>query len=212
MEASKALVIILFSNYCMFIILLFFSTGQFQLFSKSTEIVDAKEMLYSMSLTSIEGKDYYFHGQKIIKDDKLFETGLEDTTTLFTKIYEGDNDQGHLLAEGILKMKVSDCYKQVKTIEIINTESSMEKLKWKTRFSNFFSKELWDTYSGISEDKKFDPDAPPRERRDLNIDILPELHKCITEDKVGVQCQRYHSISIKAIIEANIIFPSIYSF
>ena len=138
-----------------------------------------------MPLNSVEGQDYYFHGFKIMKHDKVFETGIEDTMTLFTKIYKGANDQGHLLAEGILKLNVLDFYKQVKTIEIINTESKMEKLKWKTKFSNFFSKELWDTYSGISDDKKFDPDAPPREKRELKLDVLPEVHRCITDDKVG---------------------------
>ena len=173
-----------FQEFGFLILFLLLPTGAFQLFSKSEEIVDAKEMLYNMSLSSVEGVDYYFHGQKVIKDDEFGETGLKDTTTLFTKIYKGENDQGRILAEGVLKMKPSDFYKQLKTIEIINTESTMEKLKWKTKFSNFFAKELWDTYSGISNNPKFDPDAPPRERRELKLDIIPEVHKCITEDKV----------------------------
>ena len=61
-------------------------------------------------------------------------------------------------------MKLFDFCKQLKTIEIINEESTMEKLKWKTKFGNFFSEELWNTYSGISDDNKFDPDASPREK------------------------------------------------
>ena len=149
------------------------------------DIVDAKEMVYDMALSSVEGDNYYFYGRKIIKDDEFAETGLEDTTTLFTKIYKGENSQGPLLAEGVLKMKFFDFMKQLKTIEIIGTDSSMEKIKWRTKFSNFFSKELWDTYSGFSDARKFDPDAPPREKRDLTVKIVPEIYKCVTEDKVS---------------------------
>ena len=144
-------------------------------------------MIYDMVLTSEEGENYYFYGRKIVKDDQLFETGLEDTTTLFTKIYDGDNNNGSLLAEGILKIKFFDFMKQLKTLEIINTESTMEKLKWKAKFGEFFMKELWDTYSFISPSCKFDPDAPPRKKRELNIKIVPKIYRCITEDKVGLQ-------------------------
>ena len=173
-----------FSSVTLYMSWLLYLTGKFQLFPESTEIIDAREMIYDMVLTSKEGKIYYFYGKKIIKDDEFFETGLEDTTTLFTKIYEGSNSNGLLLAKGVLKIKFFDFMKQLNTVEIINTDSTMEKLKWQAKFGNFFMKELWDTYSFLSPSYKFDPDAPPRKKRELNIKIMPKNYRCVTEDKV----------------------------
>ena len=141
-----------------------------------------------MQLTSKEGNSYYFCGLKIIKKDKFGEIGLQDTTTLFTKIYEGSDEKGSLLAKGILRIKVSDFARQIRSIEITNTSGKLQSLAWRTKFSKFFSKALWDTYSGFIDNSLYDPTKPPRKKRELNFrkGITPEVYKCVTADLVSM--------------------------
>ena len=152
----------------------------------STEIVDAKEMLYKFKLISAENETYRFDGKKIIKADKVGETGLTDTTTLFVDIYDGDEANVVSLATGVLKIAFRDFSKQLDTMEIINTESQMEKIKWKGKFGKFFASTLWHTYSGFSECTYLDPNAPPRKKRPLRLgNVIPVMYKVFTKDNVS---------------------------
>ena len=166
-----------------------FLLGVFNLFVESTSIVDAKEMLYKFILTSEENQQYRFFGKKIIKADKIGETGLSDTTTLFIEIFQGIEDSGPLIASGVLKIGFRDFSKQLDIMEILNTESKLEKMKWKVKFGKFFANVLWNTYSGIAECKYLDPNAPPRKKRPLKLGAAyPEVYKVTTDDNVRFQC------------------------
>lgn len=153
----------------------------------SKEIVDAKEMLYKFNLTSADNKTYRFDGKKIIKADKVGETGLTDTTTLFVDIYDGDEANVVSLATGVLKIAFRDFSKQLDTMEVINTESETEQIKWKAKFGKFFASTLWHTYSGFSECNYLDPNAPPRKKRPLRLgNAVPVMYKVFTNDNVSI--------------------------
>eukprot|EP00794_Sanderia_malayensis_P000596 gene596-1257_t len=169
------------------------SKGKFSIFADSKEIVEAKEMTYQFILTSSEDKTYYFYGRKIIKNDKFAETGLTDTTILFVNIHEGSSLSGSLLAKGELKIAFKDFYHQLRTLEIMNTNSEVEKLKWTAKFGKFFADTIWDTYSGISKKKDFDPNAPQRVKRPLKTNgVVPVICRVFTEDNVELRLTRYN--------------------
>lgn len=79
-------------------------------------------MIYSMSLASEQEKMMYFYGIKYIHLDELGEIGLSDTTTLYVKIYEGGDDSGDILCEGILDMKFKDFAKQLSRFSNLDNE------------------------------------------------------------------------------------------
>ena len=161
--------------------------GVFDMFMESSAVVDAKEMCYAFKLMSAEHKRYRFVGRKIIKADKIGETGLTDTTTLFVDIFDGYDDDGHVVASGVMKVGLKDFSNQLGSMEIINIDSSMEKLKWKAKFGKFFADTIWHVYSGVAECKYLDPDSPPRIKRPLNLgNVIPVLHKVVTGDNVSM--------------------------
>ena len=161
--------------------------GVFDMFMVSATVVDAKEMCYTFKLMSAEHKRYRFVGTKIIKADKIGETGLTDTTTLFVDIFDGYDDDGHVVASGVMKVGLKDFSNQLGSMEIINIDSSMEKLKWKAKFGKFFADTIWHVYSGVSECKYLDPDSPPRKKRPLNLgNATPDVYKVVTGDNVSM--------------------------
>ena len=120
--------------------------GIFNLFVKDKENDKVSKMKYSMKITSEEGEQYYFEGFKVIHDDPGFDL-WEDTTTLFTTLHNGNNNTCPIVAKGILKIRPDDLKKQMKTF-VVNNASKLESVKWKLKFGEFFSVNIFDTYSG----------------------------------------------------------------
>ena len=143
-------------------------------------------MLYRMILTGIRGKTFSFRGVKYVKNDSFGEVGLEDTTTLFVTVYQGKNFSGKPVGNGKLFVTLPNFMKQLAATEITNTQSKVEKLKWESRFYDFFIGSLLDIYSPVTTKKgHFDLDAPPRIKRPLRLNGKnPEVHRCVTKDKV----------------------------
>ena len=140
------------------------SKGCFKIQS-SEDRVKETNFIYTMVLRSEDNKQYFFHGHKELRSDGFTEIGIRDSTTLFVKIYEGENEKGNLIGEGTLSTKLSDFVKQLRTITVTNTESSIERMKWKFAFGKFFASSLWHTYSSLSSGSLLDNNAPPREKR-----------------------------------------------
>ena len=167
-----------------------FTLGHFQLFSTSEDRVDTKEMVYKMTLTGDGERRYSFDGVKYIHKDHFGETGLKDTTTLFVKIFQldkkDDKPDDEPLGNATLYITALNFARQLETMEIINTHSKLERLKWMARFGAFFSKTLWHVYGPVSSDTYFNPDAPPRKKRPLKLNgCIPKVYNCTTEDKVN---------------------------
>lgn len=145
-------------------------------------------MVYKMILTGIRGKTFSFDGIKYVKNNSFGEIGLGDTTTLFVTIYQGNKLSGKPVGKATLFVTLPNFMKQLVATEVTHTESKMEKLKWVSRFCSFFIGSLLDIYSPVTTKKThFDLNAPPRMKRPLRLNGKhPEVHKCITKDKVPV--------------------------
>lgn len=142
-------------------------------------------MIYKMTLTGDFGRKFFFEGVKYVHKDRFGETGLKDTTTLFVTISQHSKTEP--LGKATLYITASNFAKQLATMEITNTNSKLEKLKWTARFGEFFAKTIWNVYGPTSSfDVYFNPDAPPRKKRPLRLrGCIPEVYKCPTEDKVS---------------------------
>ena len=148
-------------------------------------------MNYKMKLTTEEGKHYWFSGYKLVKDDPDPLDIWPDTSTLYTIVYEGENDQGSIFGKGILHIKPADFAKQMTTMEVTHAKNLTEKLKAEARFWKYFSGVLWQSYGGIFyEEPRFNPDAAPRKKRSLRVGA-PEVHNFRTEDGVTLRLTRY---------------------
>ncbi|XP_072019059.1 uncharacterized protein [Amphiura filiformis] len=169
------------------------SNGHFTLFSKSDGKHHTREMTYRMLLTSNEGQTYYFEGVKVVSKDSAFEIGLSDTTTLNVSLYKGEDNKGDVVGTGRLHIRVKDFIKQLSTMVVTNTTSPLQRLKWKTKFGNFFAGCLWEVYGFAgSPDTAFNPNAPPREKRALKLDdVVPKVHKVSTKDDTELLLTRY---------------------
>ncbi|XP_022797350.1 uncharacterized protein LOC111335634 [Stylophora pistillata] len=167
--------------------------GHFQLLNQSTEHIDTKELLYKMILTGFRGKIFSFHGIKYVKSDSFGETGLKDTTVLFVTVYQGKAFSGKPVGYGKLFVTLPNFLRQLSNIEITNTTSRYERLKWTANLYAFFLGGLWEIYSPVTAKKRhFDLHAPPRLKRPLRLNgKLPEVFKCITKDKYELRLTRF---------------------
>jgi cholesterol oxidase len=102
-------------------------------------------MKYHMALNSVEGKQFYFYGYKKAGDDNAFDL-WKDTTTLYTTVYGGANENAPVLGVGILKIAMGDFAIQMETMKAVNTTSMMDSLKALQAFGTLFGKDIIDTY------------------------------------------------------------------
>ncbi len=118
-------------------------TGVFNLFAPvgNTKL---KLMIYEFGFAH-EGQDYYFYGQKGVANDPGFDM-WKDTTTLFSKLYKGNNRVGLVIGTGVLRITLPGFLRQLATMRVTNTRSRSEKLGAYLTFANFFAGQLWDTY------------------------------------------------------------------
>lgn len=119
------------------------TSGVFNLFSP-TDCPEMKYMVYEFGFTH-NGQAYYLAGRKEVRDDPGFDL-WSDTTTLFTRLYEGTNAKGKQVGAGILSLGVTDLIVMTGTFRTINAESAVESYKALSKFGRFFMGELWDVY------------------------------------------------------------------
>jgi cholesterol oxidase len=119
--------------------------GIFNLFVNADASVPTKLMKYTMNIHSEEGKDYFFYGYKLVRDDKGFDL-WKDTSTLYITIHEGSDESTPVLGKGILNIEMADFAKQMTTMKVLNASSKIEELKVMMAFSKYFSGSLFDIY------------------------------------------------------------------
>ncbi|CAH1272446.1 LIPK [Branchiostoma lanceolatum] len=171
------------------------SDGVFQLFSKDQNMVDTKEMLYKMVLNAKDGQQFYFHGRKEVHRDHAGEIGLGDTTTLFIKIYRGTSEEGKTFAEGVLKIQVRDFMDQLSTLEVLNVDGKLARLKWMSKFFGFFAKSLWKIYGPTMGDNSHEQVfRDPQGKRPLRLGgAKREIYPFLTEDNLELRLTRYRA-------------------
>lgn len=117
--------------------------GRFNLFSP-TDDPRMKLMIYELGFRH-EGRDYYLAGRKKVKDDPGFDL-WSDTTTLFTRLHEGRDAQGAVVAAGILSLGMTDLARLVASMQVLGSDGVAGKVETLGRFGRFFMGELWDSY------------------------------------------------------------------
>ena len=117
--------------------------GVFNLFSPTGD-PKLKLMVYEWPVEH-EAKSYYFAGEKEVRVHSLFDV-WKDTTTLYTKLYEGTDKSGNVVGAGILELTPMELMKMTGTFTALNADSVEESLRATTAFGRFFLGELWDTY------------------------------------------------------------------
>ncbi len=121
------------------------SNGLFNLFVDETAAVPTKLMKYRMSIHSEEGRDFYFYGYKLIRDDRGFDI-WKDTSTLYITVQEGSEETTPVLGKGILVIETADFVRQLTTMKVLNASSKIEELKVMTAFGKYFSGSLYEIY------------------------------------------------------------------
>lgn len=119
------------------------TSGVFNLFNP-TDSPEMKYMVYEFGFTHA-GQEYYLAGRKEVKQDKGFDL-WSDTTTLYTRMYEGNNTEGKLIGAGILSLGVTDLLAMTRTFKAINSNSSADSIRVLSKFGRFFMGELWSSY------------------------------------------------------------------
>ena len=103
------------------------SDSQFKLFVSDPEHVDTRLMVYRMRLSTVEGRTLYFHGYKHIDDSSVTQAWSE-TSTLYTTVYDGEDDSAPVLGMGILHIKPADFAVQMTTMEVTDAPDLASRL------------------------------------------------------------------------------------
>ena len=164
--------------------------GVFNLFTEDPSNVDTRNMKYRMQLTAEDGRQFWFEGFKVIHDGPALDM-WPDTTTLYVTLHDGPGADSPVLGRGILRISPADFLKQMRTMRATNARGRKEQLEATARFGKFFAGVLVEDYGGIfARSTDFDPDAPPRKKRELRADA-PEIHKVRTSDGVDLRLTRH---------------------
>jgi uncharacterized protein (DUF362 family) len=123
--------------------------GFFKLFSVDPGTA-FRQMIYSFRFKAPSGKQYFLYGEKWLKDDPGFDL-VEDMTTLFTKVYEGPDDQAPLYGSGQLYFDLKEAPALLASIKVTGIRW-WEFYKWhkgaqaRLAFLDFAWKEIQKTY------------------------------------------------------------------
>jgi cholesterol oxidase len=165
------------------------SEATFNLFTVDAEATETRTMEYRMKLTAEDGRELWFHGYKLVHDDRGFDL-WDDTTTLYVTLFDGPNEGSSVLSKGILRITPSDFMRQLTTMRATNARGR-KALEAQAEFGRFFAGALFDTYGGIfAGDSELRPAAPPRKRRQLRAPA-PEVHPVTTADGVQLRLTRF---------------------
>jgi cholesterol oxidase len=164
--------------------------GRFNLFIPDPVRVATRDMRYRMRMTATDGREYFFTGYKYVQDGPVTDM-WHDTTTLYVSIKDGPDENGPVLATGILHIEPGDFLRQLRTMQVLNATSELQRLKKLAEFGEYFGGALYRSYGGVfARPVRFDPDAPPRKTRQLRLPA-PELHPFRTDDGVDLLLTRY---------------------
>ncbi|CAG4908946.1 alpha/beta fold hydrolase [Paraburkholderia saeva] len=167
------------------------SDGRFNLFVVDENNVDRRDMNYRMTLQSVEGKKYYFFGQKIITHTSVLELWKE-TNTLYGQMRESSAADAPVIGTATLIITFENFLRQSRTYDITNAPDIKTRLELAAKFGKFFSGVLFNEYGGVAAPLQyFDPDATPRRKRALRAPV-PQVSFFKTEDGKTLRLTRFH--------------------
>ena len=165
------------------------SQGTFKFLVKDPDRVDMTHMTYSAVLTDAAKRTRFLNGHKDIHDDRGFDL-WSDTTTLFTTIYDGTDDNGPLLASGVLRISPADFARELRATRVTGTHDVTEILKAQALYGQTFAQEMFSVYGGVGVSRLVNHNAPVRQKRTLRAP-LPTVHPFNTADGVNLMLTRY---------------------
>lgn len=164
--------------------------GTFNLLVPNPDRVGTIEMRYSAVLTGSDGSTYLLKGRKDIRDDRGFDAWA-DTTTLYVDLHEGADDDGAVIARGILTISPEAFATQLRSMRVTGTHDVGDIVAAKAKFGRFFASELAHVYGGVAAPARLiDTAKPPRIKRALRAPT-PVRHPFTTPDGVDLLLTRY---------------------
>lgn len=118
--------------------------GRFQLFRQSDD-PRVKLMIYAAGFTH-GGQRYYLEGRKSIHDGVALHTLLDETTTLYTRLYEGDDASAPVVGAGILTIGILGTVELVASMRTTGASGVAQSAHAIGEFGRFFFGELWESY------------------------------------------------------------------
>jgi uncharacterized protein (DUF362 family) len=119
--------------------------GAFGLF-RPDPATGKRHMTYSFGFTANDGRDYFFHGFKIISDDPSQLDLIDDMTRLFSRIHLGSSTASPVYGSGIIHFRAQSLPSMLASFEVLHTRSLIARVKAVTQFFSFCYGELRDTY------------------------------------------------------------------
>ncbi|NPT58191.1 alpha/beta fold hydrolase [Paraburkholderia elongata] len=164
--------------------------GRFNLFVIDETHVDRRNMVYRMTLDSVEGKRFGFVGRKIITRTSPLEL-WKQTNTLYVQIRDSTTDDAPVLGHATLIITPENFLKQQTTTGVTNAPDMAARIAWTLKFGKFFADVLLIEYGGVFAPLEyFDPKAPARERRPLRAPT-PQASYFQTPDGKTLRLTRY---------------------
>lgn len=107
--------------------------------------VPSRRLQYRMVLTSTEGKNYYFDGFKVIRDD-IGPDSLSDATTLYATIHEGETSSGRVVGKGMMWTPPASLLRQLTTLQVTNASGIAQRWDAMLKFGRFFAGRIVEAY------------------------------------------------------------------
>jgi|SRR6516162_4844998 len=101
-------------------------------------------MVYECRFTA-KGQRYYLAGKKIVSKGHAAEV-LQQITTLFTLLLQGNDASGALEGAGTLQLGVKSIADMAKSLHVTGAQNHLEVLKGLGLYLELFLGELWQTY------------------------------------------------------------------
>ena len=101
-------------------------------------------MVYECGFAA-KGQRYYLAGKKIVARCHAAEV-LQQITTLFTLLHQGNNASGAIEGAGTLQLGVKSIADMAKSLHVANAQNHLEVLQGLRMYLGLFLGELWQTY------------------------------------------------------------------
>ncbi|MCP3139581.1 patatin-like phospholipase family protein [Pyxidicoccus xibeiensis] len=130
--------------------------GTFNLF-RPGDTPNTRIMAYGLRFAA-KGKEYYLSGTKTIRDDAGPDL-WKDTTRLYSRLHEGTDERGPVVAAGVLKLGVEQVLKIIASMR--SGREGTAGVGVIGQFGKLFMGTLWDIYAPRARTRE--EEAPPRD-------------------------------------------------
>ena len=119
--------------------------GRFYLFVTDPDEPTLRFMRYQFVAVAVDGREFYFDGEKTITEDAGMDL-IQQTTTLYVCLYEGRDTNGKLVGKGVLSVHFDDLLHSLTTISVVNAKTLDDKVSAIQRAGKFFLGTMWSSY------------------------------------------------------------------